>query len=507
MRADEWRDLSEQDFDSTLENSMPELPPGDIVAEVTPWKKAMNRVLTGMALFTLTLNFWGLNYVLPAAGVILTLLGFRTLRRENEWFRGCFVLTAARAVYFFPALILNTTILQDAVNASMFTSVLGIVNSGLTFVLLFCLRQGLRAVQQKAGLTPHTAGATALLVWYMLICLLAVIQYSGLIIGGAMIIVCIFLLRSLFRLSRELDEAGYAVKTAPVRLSERTLVLGILALLFVGCACGYLFSGSYHMDWRQAAGGEHAGVEEIEAGLVELGFPKAVLEDLSPEDISACEGALQVVAEVRDHPVNDGRAVSKAYGSGVETSTVYDVKELQITGVAVELPGEREQWKIFHHFLWTRDPGFYGTESIQLWPAYRLEEGWSSAGELSGRVLCDGDGVVYTAPYAWLGSKTVTSGHILWGEQTSTDVYAAFSMPRGAERCRGYLSYTIEELRDGYIVDAWINYTHQRSWMQYPVMTAMEKRMANGWNDGGAFLTIQDALQFYPTGDGAELIG
>ena len=40
----------------------------------------------------------------------------------------------------------------------------------------------------------------------------------------------------------------------------------------------------------------------------------------------------------------------------------------------------------------------------------------------------------------------------------------------------------------------------------YPAMTAMEKRMANSWNDAGAFMTVQDALQFYPANEGVEMI-
>ena len=71
----------------------PDLPPEEIVEEVTPWKRAMNRVLVGMALSTVTLNFLLLDTILPAIGVVLMLLGFRSLRCENRWFRSCFALT------------------------------------------------------------------------------------------------------------------------------------------------------------------------------------------------------------------------------------------------------------------------------------------------------------------------------------------------------------------------------------------------------------------------------
>ena len=109
-----WDNLSEGEFDAVLGAGLPDLPPEEIVEEVTPWKRAMNRVLVGMALSTVTLNFWLLDTILPAIGVVLMLLGFRSLRLENRWFRSCFVLALIRAIYFFLLLILNTTIWVSA---------------------------------------------------------------------------------------------------------------------------------------------------------------------------------------------------------------------------------------------------------------------------------------------------------------------------------------------------------------------------------------------------------
>lgn len=516
MTDREWDAMNEFELEELLRDSMSELPPEDVVTEVTPWKRAMNRVLVGLALCTVTLNFWCLNYILPSIGMVLTLLGFRTLRHENRWLRNCFVITVIRSAYSFPLLILNTMAIHSTVYASPVMSVLSALNLGLQFMLIFSLWRGLRAVQEKAGLPPAAGGALALLVWFAVLCLLGIIHYSGWLIAGVMIAGYVFIIRNLWKLSRELDEAGYAVQAAPVKMPDRTLVIAIYAVLLIGCACGYLFGGSYPMDWNEVDSTEHSSVEEIKEQLMELGFPEYVLNDLTAEDIAACEGALQIVVEVRDHPMNDGRTVTTKKpappgtsnpGLYVTTTTVYDVKELRITGVGVQIPGEREQWIIIHHFLWTTNPGFYGTESIQLSPAYRnTKQGWADAGDVTGRVLYDKDGVTYTAPYYSLGDHTFTYNNIFFGEQTSTDIFAAFSMPRSGEKHRGYVAYPAIELQDGYITDCWINYTHQRTWMQYPAMTAMEMRMRSGWSDAGAFRTVQDALQFYPTDEGAKLI-
>ena len=489
MRDPDWESMDEQEFEALLEGSVTQPPPEQVVAEVTPWRLATKRILTGIALTSITLNFFWLNYLLPAIGMALMLLGFRALRRENRWLGLCFGITVFRAVYLYAGLILNSTIWFSLVSSSPVVYGLSVLNLALTYVQLLCLWGGFRAVQRKAGLPPHAGSAVALLIWYGITGLLAVLRYSGLILPLVMLVCYILILRSLWKLSKELDQAGYAIRPAPVRIADGIVAVAITILLVGGCLLSWLLGSKYPMDWQAANPAEHSGMEEIKAQLLELGFPDDVLQDLTAEDIAACDGALRVVTDVYDHAVDNS-----------------EKEPLRITGVAVELPGQRERWMIFHHFLWTADPGFYGTESIQLWPAQHLSKGWESAGALTGRVLYDKDGTTYTAPYYYLGQQTFTSESIFWGEQTSTDLFAAFSMPETGEHYRGYVAYPVAKLRDGYIMDSWFNYTHQRTALQYPAMTAMEFQMSGAWDGNGPFRTIQDAPQFYPTEESAEFL-
>jgi hypothetical protein len=234
---------------------------------------------------------------------------------------------------------------------------------------------------------------------------------------------------------------------------------------------------------------EQTQVEEVKAHLLDLGFPEDVLNDLSPEDMAACQGALQVVVHVSDETIPDSRASL--------TNSVKAPDQLRITAVGVQIPGDAETWIVFHHFLWLTDPGFFGTECLQLWPAYYDSQGWAFGGAATGRVLYDRDGTTFAAPYAFLGQQDFTSNSFFWGAQTRTSVFAAFSMPSKGENYRGYVAYPTTALQEGYLLSSWANYTHQRTWLQYPVMTAMEKRMADSSSDAGAFVTVQDALQFY----------
>lgn len=512
MSEREWEAMNEKNFDDMLAESVSFLPPDDVVERVTPWRRAMNRVLVGTALCTVTLNFLCLDYILPAIGTVLALLGFRALRRENKWFGCCFVITIIRAAILSPSLILNTTIIRSTVFTSDVASLLTAAGLLLLLVWYVCLWRGFRAVQQKSGLPEKAGAAAALIVWFVLMCALAAVEYSGPVIIIAMFVAYIFIIRNLFKLSKVLDEAGYSIQVAPVKVTDKGIVLLIASVLIIGCAAGYIFGGSYRMDWSRVEQTESTKTETIKTRLRELGFPEYALNDLTPEDIAACDGAVRVVVDVTNEPVNDGETVTREYevADGIHRTvqeTVYDVKELRITGIGVQIDGERDKWIIFHHFLWTVDPGFYGTEAIRLMPTYQgVSEGWVSAGEASGRVLYDKDGETFAAPYYRLGSQTYTSDSVFWGKKEISNIFAEFSMPRHGKNYRGYVAYPVEEVQDGYIINSWIDYTHQKSFLQYPAMTAAERQMSGSHSDSAAFVTIQNALQFRPSKDGIEML-
>ena len=89
------------EFEKKLSEDISFLPPDDrTMSKITPFKKAMNMVLTGIALNCVVLNFLCLNYILPFIGIVLSVLGFRVLRKENRWFYTCFILNIIKLVHF-----------------------------------------------------------------------------------------------------------------------------------------------------------------------------------------------------------------------------------------------------------------------------------------------------------------------------------------------------------------------------------------------------------------------
>ena len=490
--------MTDKEFDLFLEDAMDAPPPAELSDEFTPWRGAMNRILWGTVWTTITLNFLYLDVILTAVGYVMQLLGFRALRKENKWFRLGYGLSCLRLSWWILNFAVHCTIYSGA---PVMERMLSVVAYGMLipgFLILLCLRNGIRTVQKKVDLPPH--GGNALLICFCLMVFFATAKLGGIAAWGLMIVyVCI--LRNLFTLSKDLDEAGYAVSPAPVRFSDSAVKRVCTAVIFLTLVTGLCFFGSYRMDWQPVTASRSDEAAAVRQELLALGFPAHILDDLTEEDLLSCQGAERIVVDVEDHPINNGREVGEQTSMGLHLYTVYDRKELRITGIALELPGERERWKIIHHFQWVIDPGFRGTEALHLWPAYRMGEGWSTADELSGQVLYTHRGESYAAPFHSLGNETYTQNTIFWGQQTSTDVFAEFSLPNRGENHRGYISYTVAEVQDGWSIDAWINYTHQTPWPQYPVISAKQKEQTMGVGDTRTFKTIQDALQFFPGED------
>lgn len=498
--------MNDREFDALLESAAPELPPDDVARDVTPWRRAIGNILGGSALCSITLNFFCLNYLLPTIGVILQLLGFRPLRRENRWFRACWLLAVLRAALFLPCIVLNATIYSNAVYASSVGTALTYAMLAVQMLLFFCFWQALRTMQKKAGTGGGAAPAAALLIWYAAVLALAYVQYSGLLLGLAMLGCYILILRSLFRLSREMEESGYALTPAPVRLSDEMLVRAIAALLAAGIACGYLFFGSYRMDWQPKSDSLSAEAVEIRAELLALGYPETALADLSEDDLLACRGAQDLIRQEYDVPGNLGHEERTIIGSTTHIQTVYDQKELHLTDVAVQLPGEPERWAVFHHFRWSDDTVFYGTECLLVRPAYNSPY-WQVSGyvlrEPTGRLLYDADGVTCAAPYWSLTQEAYGQTSFFGDTQHFSDIFAAFSLPARGEGRRGYLTYSIEVADGDWTADSWVFYAHQYSPLQYPVQTAGDLLRISAAGSRGAFVIERNNLMFTRNKDGS----
>lgn len=472
--------MDDKRLDELLGEAVGSTPPEDVVRAVSPWRHAMNQVLWGFALTSISLNFLLLNYILPSIGAVLMLLGFRTLR-ANRHFRLAYYASMLRCALQIAVLFLAATVIRSEV----VDLVLTVLSAVFALTVTLELYMGIMDAQEAAVLELRApAAAIWLMVWYILLYALGLLTAAGSIVGLLMLAAFIVILVSLEKLSKQLDEAGYAVEAAPVRLSDRTVGALLALAAAAAVALGLAFFSRYDMDWEpQPERGEEAAA--VAEKLMELGFPDYALADLADRDVLLCEGAVQAL-------------------SSTDMLSFRDGSELLTTGVAVLLPefdGWEDYWLIFHHFEWQDGARLPGTDSAELWAT----SGWmlDHKNPAHGQLLYSDDGVTYAAPPA---------EHVQCLDYQYTGGFG-FSFPRGAEEARGYLCYGLIGSSDDCVhLNSWLNYQHQTSALMYPASTSLETQsgvfLGSGLivpNSGSDFQLGQYALSLSFREGGVEI--
>lgn len=481
------------------------LPPPE---KINPWQMAMTQVLWGFGLSTITLNFLYLDYILPALGAVLLVLGFRTLRRENRPLRWCYILSIAKLLVCAAGDVLAALPVKVELPGAY-------ISTAVTLVLYICLWRGMVEVSRAAGEEkPAATAAGAMAVFYAVLTVLALIGVEGWLLVLPMLVLYILLLRSMVRLSRSLADTGYAITAAPVRLPGWAVLWGSLAAMLAAVLLTAFLGQRYPMDWHTRDDAPQD--ETIRQQLLTKGFPSYVLDDLTAEEVSRMAGAVRVYRQVErlysdtdhrtittthymsdpDRPLVFDRTITDVDGEGERHYTyvyrVYDTLEQTMTHVAVELPEQDgvRRYIYIHHLTYDTQPSPRLTEALELWPAYQFRDSWAPGGAVSGRLLCERSGGEQTALFYSLtgGSHQITD---IFGTRWEQQITALWTRPAHAEKIRAYVFYDALRLEDSWVIESWANYVCQTAPV-YPFRDA-----AALWHSYGsdAYDLRQNALQ------------
>lgn len=498
----------ERRFDDLLREDAAALPP-PAAGEINPWSMAMTRVLWGLGLITITLNFLYLDVILPAVGGLLLVLGFCTLRRENTPLRWCYILSLASLAVRGACIVLAALPVETGLAPAY-------VNIALLQVLYVCLWRGMVGVSRAAGEEkPAATAAGAMAVFYAALTALALIGLEGWLLVLPLLALYLFLLRSMVRLSRSLTDTGYAITAAPVRLSDSAVLWGALGALLAAVLLAMFLGQRYPMDWQpQQDAPQDAAIRQ---SLLDKGFPAQVLDDLTADEVTQLSGAVRVYHQterlysntdyrevtlsrfLRDppHTLQYDHTLTETDDAGNRTYRyvyrVYDTLEQTMRHVAVEIPaeGDTARFVYIHHLTYAAPPSPY-TEMLELWPAWQTQGDWFPGGHVSGRVLCERNGTAQAAAFHTLksGSQQVSD---LFGTRQTQRITAGWSFPRGVESPRAYVFYDALRGQDGWVIESWANYVCQTAPV-YPFRDA-----AALWHSYGsdAYSLRQTALQVF----------
>ncbi|MBQ9746334.1 MAG: hypothetical protein IJW21_05885, partial [Clostridia bacterium] len=243
--------MNEVEFEAMLASGVGgEAPPEEVVELVSPWHKSVKRVLWGFALTMLNIQFLYLQYILPAIGFFMLVLGLRALRKENGFFSAAYVLAWVRSVYFFSTVIINASPMHGDIYESGFMWGLAYLMVVLTLATVFCFALGFRAVLRKTGGAEDEKWLWRLAVWYTVFAAAAVISMQSAIIALLLMACFLFIVFGIARVSRKLSWAGYAITPAGVSVSDRRLSACVLGTVALGMALVYVFGAKYPMKWQ-----------------------------------------------------------------------------------------------------------------------------------------------------------------------------------------------------------------------------------------------------------------
>ena len=209
--------------------------------------RAMSLIAGGLAVTGVTLNFWNFDVLLPLVGTFCLLVGFRALRRVNGFLRAGYVCALLHVLLLFVDLGQDAVIYRADTGPA---ALLSVIAAAVRLALLFCLWQGLLDMQRAVGITPPAAPAAgALLLWYILLYVAAALFASLSLLLGAYVVWYFYLVVRLKKLSKSMAAQGCAIEPIKEKFSNSKLIGSLLAVLAVVIACGFLFFGSYRMDW------------------------------------------------------------------------------------------------------------------------------------------------------------------------------------------------------------------------------------------------------------------
>lgn len=453
-------------FDRDMQTLLEQLPEEQLpAARVTPWRQAMRCVLWGIGLTSITLNFWNLQHLLPMVGSILLVLGFRTLRQENGCLRSCWRLSIALAALRGGYAVVMGTVLSRLV--PWLEMAIAWTLSVLFWLVCLGLWWGMKEIGRKAGQEkPSAKAAGTLVLWYGVLILTGLLGQTlqGLAVW-LLLALYIIILRQLTRLTRALDNCGYAVEAAPVRLDGRWLAGGYLVLVLAAVLLGQALGQRLPMDYRPRQEPSQTA-QAVRDRLEGLNLPRELLDDLSDKDVLSLSGVTQTVW--MQEPV-------KKPLSG---------RTMQFWRAALLTPGDDgpDHWAILTYFQYEGDSWSGDTDGLWLIPYSPYERYVEEA--LSGYILYDGPEGAMAAPMQSLVRSVPQESELsdqLMGipPEVGLFLYAEWSLPRKGENIRGYLLYWREAMPpmegDATVLTDRVYLYRQMIW-RYPYATALDQR-------------------------------
>lgn len=516
--------MSPNEFDRSLMEDLSQLPPAPgEVESYTPWRSAMTKILWGMGLTTFRFEFFYLQYILPLLGAALLYLGYRSLRRENRWFRLCWVLSGVLlAVHMATDILTATPVMGWIIQNSTLQWGLTWLLQGMNLLMLFSLWRGTRAAFAVVGEKQPKDWLAQGFVCYLLALALALwaelvpaseagligitITNDWLYYGRPILFIAleIRLLWCIAQQSAALADRGYAITPVPVRFTPTVFLAGAFAVVLLSSIAALWLSSRAPALEAQPLSAVHAEeYSSVRAHLVDLGMDADLANSLDAAELERCRDALAVYDLPLYHAYGE-----HTYNREDETGRA-DVEYVTLRSWAVQLPDDQARYYLT--FRWLQNPEHNIREGLtgdptSYFPSY----------DFSARILWTQDGQDWTAaPTVHLGGgetpEELPDWALEWYDYELENLghlayipWCQFSFPADSENRWGWMAWSEDftgwqERHNILYYEPSLFYRHQISWLRYPYYSFQDILSSGSIPNDGMTQTIGYVYSLNPS--------
>lgn len=427
-----------------------------------PWGRPISNITWGFAFTVITFNFFSLQYILPTIGGALLYIGFYDLRMENKELNVAWIFSIINMVIELLNLIhVNTPlhIYHNNVNIKAFI----LTAFQVSFLLIF--RKGLNKVFERAGVNPTKDPLLWLVIWRIIVVIYAITHLGSIwFIYLPLIYYYFYNFRSLYRLGNELSGINLIFSEVTVRFSSKKYALGYVigcAFIVILCAVGY---NHITLDSTEFIPSNNSETRDM---LMDMGFPEAILKDISDDEVEVLKDAIYVdvssellMFDYKEESIKSEMGtynVTKKPGkSNLEATSIYvELKDSSMYGL--------------QYFQW-QGSGSYWNDGFIVGGSVPLEF-------INGRLLYENKGTSYTASIPRLNNEMVLETDRFGSENKYKNITGAVNYPFGSEKQRGYVFYQLDLSSGVWLGCSSLNYIHYSNPFRFPYEETEQKNL------------------------------
>jgi len=409
--------MNNEEFDKKIISDLSEITPSDItLPTVTPWKMAFRSLLIGIVLCSFTIHILYLQYILPSAGVILILIGMRMMRSNNRWFYAGYIFASLNLVRWVTYLFIESSLniqKEQVINGDV------VFGACIRICLFFLLYLGVQMELKKIGEIEKSSTILWLSILFIFISLISKTPFSKFPL--IYLFTCLFLIIILLNMKKlfsEMEEWGYELIAAPVRINNRFL----FCILFIGMFIEVTITCVYvHYDFTsgtQIVNMESDSNEIIRNKLINMGVADEIVAALQEKDLENIADAQSCVSKSEIIMVQNKQVVI--------TNIFFYVKKNEIYGVT--------------YFEWLSTSKVFFEDMMNLQMGYRITP-------IGGKIFYNIDQKEFEKNFNELKnmpaevSNESSDDFMHISQDFTKDIYADFNYPWNSKKQRGYIMY------------------------------------------------------------------